>query len=52
VEPWKYPDSSESAVIMGALFDINAQLIEIGENVIAVRRLLEDDGQEEDQPEL
>jgi hypothetical protein len=51
MESWQEPDASDSAVIMGALFDINVQLEEIGLNVVAIRRLLEDDGEQEDHPQ-
>ena len=51
MEGWEEPDAGDSAVIMGALFDINVQLAEIGRNVIAIRNLLEDDGEEETHPE-
>ena len=44
VETWEL---DESATIMRALLDINANLAEIGEHVIEVRRLLEEDGEEE-----
>ena len=51
VEGWQDPGASDTAVIMGALFDINVQLAAILRNVQAIRTLLEDDGGQEEDPE-
>jgi hypothetical protein len=47
VQPWEPQD--DSTTIIGALFDINAKLDEIGTHIVAIRTLLEDDDEEKEE---
>jgi hypothetical protein len=50
VEPWEPPlDRGDVDALLTALFDANVRLHGIAENVIAIRGLLEDDGEEEEE---
>ena len=36
MEPWEDPDADNETLIMGALFEIKARLIEVEEHVVAI----------------
>jgi hypothetical protein len=42
VDPW-LPDPDDARIIMRALFELRAKLNEVGDDVTAIRRLLEED---------
>jgi hypothetical protein len=49
VEPWEPPlDKHDVEAILTGLFDANVRLLDVAENVVAIRRLLEEDEQEEE----
>ncbi len=49
VEPWEPPlDKHDVEAILKGLFDANVRLLDVAENVVAIRRLLEEDEQEEE----
>jgi hypothetical protein len=41
-------EADDVSVILRALFEINAKLADVGEHVVAIRSLLEEDGEEEE----
>jgi hypothetical protein len=45
VDPW-LPDPNDARIIMRALFELRAKLNEVGDDVTAIRRLLEEDDDE------
>ena len=51
MDPWQDPEASDSALILGTLFEVKAQLVEIGAQVTTIRWLLDDgdDGEEEEE---
>jgi len=51
VEPWEDADADNETLIMGALFEIKARLIEVEEHVVAIRTLLEDEDEDEEEEE-
>ena len=53
MEPWEHPDVSDTTLIIGTLFEINARVHQVADDVAAIRWLLEDeedDGEEEEDP--
>ena len=53
MESWEHHDVSDTTLILGTLFEINARIRQVAEDVVAIRRLLddeEDDGEEEAEP--
>jgi hypothetical protein len=44
MEPWV--PSDDATLIMGVLMEMDARLEELGEHIVAIRRLLEDDEEE------
>ena len=49
VEPREPPlDKHDVEAILTGLFDANVRLLDVAENVVAIRRLLEEDEQEEE----
>lgn len=49
VEPREPPlDKDDVEAILTGLFDANVRLVDVAENVVAIRRLLEEDEQEEE----
>jgi hypothetical protein len=48
LEPWEDPDASDSALIIGSLFEISARLRDIEEHVVVVRALLEEEDDDDE----
>jgi len=50
MEPWEPPlDRDDVTAIINGVFEANVKLVDLKDEVVAIRRLLEDDGEEEEE---
>jgi hypothetical protein len=49
MDPWQDPEVSDATLIIGTLFEIKAEILELSDQVTAIRWLLENGDQDEEE---